>query len=206
MAVSTIWLIFPSPVLPMIARAVPDGVVGMASLARSGFSETLTSRRGARVTIGVVLVVLVALFGLFGGAEAPQRTAHAPVDSESHQVKELLATFPDADVQSVLVVASRADSDSLTEADVESVESLVPVLNASAAAESSEPVVSEDGAAAVIVVPITVGENGTQTAQVNQPIRGVALWYRRQRPGWAGCPGDWRAGLRGGCGLGVRGS
>ena len=46
--------------------------------------------------------------GFSEAGEAPQRTAHAPVASESHRVDELLATFPDADVQSVLVVASRA--------------------------------------------------------------------------------------------------
>ncbi|WP_448073114.1 MMPL family transporter [Georgenia yuyongxinii] len=141
------------------------------SLVRSRFSDMLTSRRGAWVAIGVVLVVLVALFGLFGGAEASQRTARAPVDSESHQVGELLATFPDADVQSVLVVASRADSESLTEANVDSLESLVPALNSSTGSESNGPLVSEDGAAAVIVVPITVGEDGTRTAQVVEELR-----------------------------------
>lgn len=141
------------------------------SLVRPRFSELMTSRRGARVGIGVVVVVLVALFGLFGGAEAPQRTAHAPVDSESHQVGELLATFPDADVQSVLVVGSRADAGVLTAADVESLESLVPVLSSSAGAEANGPIVSEDGRAAVIVVPITVGENGSQTAEIVEELR-----------------------------------
>jgi len=147
----------------------------MAFRVRSGFSDTLTSRRGARVALGVVLVVLVSLFGLFGGAKAPQRTAHAPVDSESHQVAELLATFPDADIQSVLVVASRADSRSLTEGDVESLRSFMPVLDASADAESNGPVVSEDGAAAVIVVPIRVGEDGAQTAHVVEHLRSAIV-------------------------------
>lgn len=140
-------------------------------LVRSRLSDLLTSRRGARVAIGLVLVVLVALFGLFGGAEAPQRTAHAPVDSESHQVGELLATFPDADVQSVLVVGSRADAGVLTAADVESLESLVTVLSSSAGAEANGPMVSEDRQAAVIVVPITVGENGSQTAEIVEELR-----------------------------------
>ncbi|MGB5069489.1 MAG: MMPL family transporter [Flavobacteriales bacterium] len=141
------------------------------SLVRPRFFELLTSRRGARIAIGVVVVVLVALFGLFGGAEAPQRTAHAPVDSESHQVGELLATFPDADVQSVLVVGARADAGVLTAADVESLESLVPVLSSSAGAEANGPMVSEDGRAAVIVVPINVGENGSQTAEIVEELR-----------------------------------
>ncbi|MGC0251994.1 MMPL family transporter [Pseudactinotalea sp. Z1748] len=141
------------------------------SLVCPRFSELLTSRRGARIALGVVVMVLVALFGLFGGAEAPQRTAHAPVDSESHQVGELLATFPDADVQSVLVVGSRADTGVLTAADVEALESLVPVLSSSAGAEANGPMVSEDGQAAVIVVPITVGESGSQTAEIVEELR-----------------------------------
>lgn len=141
------------------------------SFTRSNLSDLLTSRRGARVTIGVVLVVLVALFGLFGGAEAPQRTAHAPVDSESQQVGELLASFPDADVESVLVVASRADAGVLTAADTESLESLVRVLSSSTGAEANGPMVSEDEQAAVIVVPITVGDNGSQTVEIVEELR-----------------------------------
>lgn len=110
----------------MMAGAVLGGLLGMTdSPVRPQLSELLTSRRGAPIAIGVVVIVLVAVFGLFGGVEAPQRTAHAPVDSESHRAGELLATFPDADVQSVLVVGSRADAGVLTPADIEAIESLV---------------------------------------------------------------------------------
>lgn len=141
------------------------------SSVRSRFSDMLTSRRGAWVALGVVLIVMASLFGVFGGADSPQRTAQAPVGSESHEVEELLSTFPDADVESVLVVASGEGSDALTDAEVESLESLVPVLDSVTGTESSGPMVSEDEAAAVIVVPIPVGENGNQTAQVVEDLR-----------------------------------
>lgn len=143
------------------------------SLTGSRLSVALTSRRGAWGALAMSLIVLVALFGLFGGAESPQRTAHAPVGSESDQVEELLATFPDAEEQSVLVVASRADTESLSAADMESLETLMPALRSSTGAEPNGPRVSEDGAAAVIVVPITVGEDGTQTADVVEELRAV---------------------------------
>src|SRR5690349_9111075 len=98
-------------------RAAPFGGVGdMADpLVHLRFSDTLTSRRGAWVGIGVALVALIGLFGLFSGAEAPPRTGQAPVSSESNQVDELLGQFPNADVQSVVIVASRADGGKLTE-------------------------------------------------------------------------------------------
>lgn len=156
----------------MMAGAVLGGLLGMTdSPVRPQLSELLTSRRGAPIAIGVVVIVLVAVFGLFGGVEAPQRTAHAPVDSESHRAGELLATFPDADVQSVLVVGSRADAGVLTPADIEAIESLVPVLSSSAGAAANGPMVSEDAQATVIVVPITVGENGSQTGEIIQELR-----------------------------------
>lgn len=134
-------------------------------------ADRLTSRRGAWVALSLALVTMVSLFGLFSGAEAPQRTAHAPVASESHRVDELLATFPDADVQSMLVVASRADSATLGEADVASLEGLLPVLGASTGTEANGPLVSEDGAAAVIVVPVRLGGDGTETARIVEELR-----------------------------------
>ena len=71
----------------MFRIAVPGEVDGMAgSLARSRFSDRLTSRRGAWIALGVAVLVMVLLFGVFGGAHAPARTGQAPVGSESMQV------------------------------------------------------------------------------------------------------------------------
>lgn len=140
-------------------------------LVHSRFSGTLTSRRGAWVGIGVALVALVGLFGLFSGAEAPPRTGQAPVSSESNQVDELLGQFPDADVQSVVIVASRTGGGKLTEADISSLKGLLPKLNSAATSAPTGPLVSDDGGAAVINVPIKVGEDGTETAQTVEALR-----------------------------------
>ncbi len=127
------------------------------SLVRSRFSDQLTSRGGAWISLGVAVLVMVVLFGVFGGAQAPARTGQAPVGSESTQVSELMEKFPNADRQSVLVVASREDGAELSDADVQALTGLLPVLDAYAAGESTGPMISEDGRAAVLVTPITVG-------------------------------------------------
>ncbi|GAA2843012.1 MMPL family transporter [Leucobacter komagatae] len=138
---------------------------------RRRFSDVLASRRGAWISLSVVLLVLVALFGVFGSAKAPARNAQAPDDSESTRVSELLAEFPNADQQSVLVVAERGDGGRLTEADIEALSGLLPVLQGQAAAAPTGPMVSDDGKAALLVTPITVGESNTDTAEVIGDIR-----------------------------------
>lgn len=138
---------------------------------RSRFSDRLTSRGGAWIALGVAVLVLVVLFGAFGGAKAPARTGQAPVGSEATQVSELMEQFPDADRQSVLVVASREDGAELSDTEVDELKGLLLLLDAQAAAESSGPLISEDGKAAVLVTPITVGADNTETAEVVKELR-----------------------------------
>lgn len=137
-----------------------------ASRARP-FSERLTSRKGAWIALALVVLVFVALFGALSRADAPGGNATAPADSESAQVSELLATFPEADRQSVLLVAVRDDSASLSETDRQALSDLAPTLNT----DASKPVVSDDGEAALIVVPITVGDSNGETAEVIKDLR-----------------------------------
>lgn len=138
---------------------------------RSRFSDRLTSRRGAWVALALALVALTVLFGLFGGAQAPAGTAQAPAGSEAAQVSELLEQFPNADRQSVLVVASHADGSKLAADDLASLEDILPVLNAQAAARATGPMVSDDERAALLVIPITVGADNTETAKVITSLR-----------------------------------
>ena len=141
------------------------------SAKRKYFSNRLTSRAGAWVSIAVVLVAMTALFGLFGKATAPARTGTAPITSESHQVDVLLKEFPNSDVQSLLVVASREDAGKLTEADIAAVTNLIPVVTETATGKPMGPMVSEDGQAAIISVPITVGETASETAVTVENLR-----------------------------------
>ena len=135
------------------------------------FSERLTSRGGAWIALGVAVAILIGLFGVFGGAEAPTRNVQAPAASESTRVSELLAQFPDSDRQSVLVVATRDAGGALTTQDLAALAELVPELDAQAAAPSNGPTVSEDGAAAVIITPLSVGGSNPENAAVIAELR-----------------------------------
>ncbi len=140
------------------------------------FPDRLVSRRGAWISLGAVLVALVALFGLFGSAQAPARNSAAPLDSESTRAAELLQQFPGADTQSVLVVATREDGAALTPEQLASLERFAPQLaegaeGAAGAAAPGGPLVSEDGAAALLVAPITAGEDNSANAETIAALR-----------------------------------
>ena len=82
-----------------------------------------------------------------------------------------MAKFPNSDRQSVLVVATRDDGAKLSSEEIATLEGLLPVLDTRSDAESTGPMVSEDGEAAVLIAPITVGETSTDTAAVIKALR-----------------------------------
>ena len=88
------------------------------------------------MTLGISLIVLVLLFGLFGSAQSPSSPTQAPENSESTRVSNLMADFPDADQQSLLVVAAREDGEPLTISDLDDFQSLVTVTAASSSSRS----------------------------------------------------------------------
>ncbi len=141
------------------------------SVSGGHLADRLTSRRGAWISIGIVLAVFVALFGIFGSAKAPSRNAQAPTDSESSRVSELMAGFPNADRQSVQVVATRDDGAALQQADLDALTAMLPSLTSIPEAPASGPLVSEDGEAAVLMAPITVGADNSETAEVIKEVR-----------------------------------
>jgi len=114
---------------------------------------------------------MVLLFGAFGSAKAPGGNAQAPADSESARTSELMAKFPNADRQSVLVVASHTDGSTLSDSDVSALAGLLPVLDEYTDADTTGPLLSEDQKAALLVTPIKVGETNAQTAEEIKAIR-----------------------------------
>lgn len=114
---------------------------------------------------------MTLLFGAFGSAKAPEGNAQAPADSESAQTSALLDEFPNADRQSVIVVASREDDKELSDGEIAKLKDLLPVLDTHTAADSSGPMVSEDGKAALLVAPIKVGATNTDTAEIVNEMR-----------------------------------
>lgn len=133
--------------------------------------DHLTSRRGAWISLAAVLVFFVALFGAFGQASAPAGNDAAPPDSESALASAVLAEFTDAGKQSVLIVGSRLDSAILSSDDLAAMDALAPSLDAQTGHEASRALPSEDGMAAVIVTPITVGADNGETAEVVKNLR-----------------------------------
>lgn len=114
---------------------------------------------------------MTTLFGVFGSAKAPEGGAQAPSGSESAKTAALMREFPDADRQSVLVVASRDDGETLSPDDVAALTELLPVLGEHADADPSGPLMSDDGEAALLVTPIRVGDTNADAAKVIGDIR-----------------------------------
>lgn len=135
------------------------------------FADRLTSRRGAWITLGVSLLILVALFGVFGKAKAPVGTNLAPADSESMQTAELMKKFPEADRGTILVVATRDDGAELTEDQLAQLKDLLPVLDDHLGAESNGPLPSEDKKAALLVTDMQVSDASTENAEVVNGLR-----------------------------------
>src|SRR5690625_4739127 len=77
-------------------------------------ARTLTSKRGSWLVLGGVVVVVALIFGLLSGAREDRPTENAPADSESTQAQQILVEFPEADRQSVMVVASNDDGSELS--------------------------------------------------------------------------------------------
>lgn len=144
---------------------------------RATLSERLTSRRGAWVSLGFALLAFVVLFGLFGRADAPAGNDAAPPTSESAQVAALLDDFPDSDQQSVLIVASRDDGAVLTDTDLSGIDALRAEVDIRTGHEASPPMPSDDGKAAVVVTPLTVGGDNAETAETVGGLRAAISEY-----------------------------
>ncbi|MBC9927809.1 MULTISPECIES: MMPL family transporter [unclassified Leucobacter] len=138
---------------------------------RASLAERLTSKRGARISLAVVVLAIVALFGGLSGAESPASNLPSPVGSESGQVRELSEQFAGSDEGSILIVSTRDDGATLSEADLAAVGAWVSGIDRATGHTASQPFTSEDGKAAVIQTSITLGEDNTATADAVKDVR-----------------------------------
>lgn len=134
-------------------------------------STALTSRRGARAALVISLLTFTVLLGLFSTVKAPTGSSIEPANSESGAAAALLDEFPDADQQSVIVVGTRSDDAPLTDTDIAHIADVTPILDDFTGTQASAPRVSADGHAAVVVVPVTVGDDATATGQIIKQMR-----------------------------------
>lgn len=144
---------------------------------RHGFADRITSKKGSWLTLIIGLVVMGVLFGVFGSAKAPEASEQAPPESESQRAQALLDEFPGADEQSVLIVATAREGGKITDGQKSALKDLAGTLNETTASndgEASGPILSEDGEAAVLLVPITTGESNTANAEVIGDLRSTA--------------------------------
>lgn len=133
-------------------------------------SSSLTSRRGAWATLGVTLLFILTLFGAFSSVEPPPAGNDvAPLESESAAVAELLAEFPGAEEQSVLIVLTPDHGGTLTDVDDAAIETLKTVL--APQYDATGPMVAADERAAVLISPITVGADNSETSLIINDLR-----------------------------------
>lgn len=143
----------------------------MSLVPPSSFASRLTSRRGAWMSISIAVLVVVALFGLFGRAQAPAGNDAAPPTSESVRVQSMLDQFPGSSKQAVLVVVTREDGAELTGSDRGAIGGLAPVISTQTEHDATRPIVSDDGKAAVIQSPLTVSDSTGENAEHVKALR-----------------------------------
>lgn len=138
-------------------------------------AHTLTSKRGSWLVLGGIVVLVALTFGLLSGAGEDRSSESAPANSESSQAQKILDEFPEADKQSVMVVASNEDGSELSADAQAELKELGTSLGDSVGDESTEtvtgPILSEDRQAALLMVPITVGLTNSDTAETVDDLR-----------------------------------
>ncbi|KGN39005.1 MMPL family transporter [Knoellia subterranea] len=133
--------------------------------------ERLTSRRGAWLALALGLLVSLAPIGGLRGVEAPPRAGAAPTTSESARVADLSSRFPDADVQGVLLVATRDDGAPVDQNDLAALTRLGSALPAAAGEAASPAIPSADSRAAMVQLPITTSADNGQNAETITHLR-----------------------------------
>jgi len=126
-------------------------------------SKMLVSRRGARLSPLLGVLIMAAVMSAFSSAVAPPRGDNLPKDSESAQVARVLAEFPRATTTPVVLVATGSDSAALTPVELSRFNEVGHSLNPGA----SPALVSKDQAAAVISLPMANTDN---TAKLKSQI------------------------------------
>lgn len=133
--------------------------------------SALTSRRGAWISLALGLLLSLGVMGGLSGAQAPPRASAAPTTSESARVAELVKQFPDADIQDVLLVATRDDGSALTEADTAAITALGATLPKVDGQQPSPAVTSGDGRAALVQVPMAASDDNGENAETITHLR-----------------------------------
>lgn len=133
----------------------------------------LTSRRGGWISLLIAVVAFTVLLGALGRASLPAGNDVAPPDSESARAAAIAEQFPDADEHTVLLVAARDDGAPLGDTDLTALGTLSADVETQTGHESHGPIISDDGAAAVIQATLTLNDDDDAAADAVHDLREV---------------------------------
>ncbi len=131
----------------------------------------LTGRASAWVALVLAALVAAGLIGGLRGAEVAAGHGAAPATSESTVVSDHVQELPGADVQTLVVVATRDDGAALTGTDQKGLADLAATLPAAQGEQAFGPIMSEDGQAGMIQVPVRV--DTTDNDELRTVVDGV---------------------------------
>ncbi|OLT97945.1 MMPL family transporter [Mycobacterium syngnathidarum] len=147
-----------------------------------------------RLTWLAVLVVVVSggLLGLLSGSDAASQSPVAvPADAESARADALRSQFPGGDQVPAILVVTRTDGGELTMADVDAT---AAARNRMTDVPGPPLMVSDDGKAAVVTVPLKAGLSGFGLNDAVKDLRATAT---------KGLPAELRAEITGGPAFGA---
>jgi len=134
------------------------------------FADLPGGRRSKWAILGVWILILFAvgpLAGKFEDAQENDPADYLPAKAESVEAIDVLEDFPSGDISNAITVFSREGG--LTTADRAAIARTRIAINESAregVGETSRPIPSKDGSAALLVTPITVQDGTNEAGQL----------------------------------------
>ena len=130
-----------------------------------GWVGFLTGKASAWALLLVMLIVSVAVFAFASTEGASEAPTTLPEDSEAALVSEIVSEFPDSGSIPAVLVVTREDGSELGPEGIAAAVGAGERMSEVAGAPAQGPIPSEDGAAALMLVPIDAqlisGEEGS---------------------------------------------
>ena len=170
----------------------------IVSVAWEGVAAAVTGRRSWLLGLGAIVLGVGFMLLIGANADAGQAPRSVPADSDSAKVDALAQRFPGGDRVPLIVVVNRADGAVLHPADVAAARAahdrMLAATPARATAGAAPVRVSDDGRAAIGVVPISSALSGLALDDAVGGLRTAAD---------AGLPAQLRAHVTGGPAFGA---
>ncbi|GAB3562878.1 MMPL family transporter [Spelaeicoccus albus] len=136
-------------------------------------SGKIVARKGAWATLLIALIVAGGAIGAMSKSDPPGAVNSLPSAAESAQVQKLRDEFPGSELSPVLAVFSRG-GDALTTADKATALDVGKKLAADVGHRAGRPIMSKDGEAAIVSVPINADRSNSEIADTVDKLRTTA--------------------------------